>query len=106
MYTIKLTDTYQDFPTVFNLALSASLSEFNIEFDGIHSFLGKDDMFSIAGFNISGGNLEYSDWVTVNQTINFILNELDISVRVQNERYMIRDGTNELTNYRRRSKYV
>ena len=102
MYTIKLTDTYRDFPTVFNLALETSLSEFNIEFDGVHPFLGKDDMFSIAGFRIGGSNLDYEDWVRVNQMINIILNELDISARVQNERYKIREGKDELTNYRRR----
>ncbi len=106
MYTIKLTDPYPDFITIFDLALSGLLMGYDIRYNGVHSFLGKSDMFSMAGFTKNSGyDLVFDDWVEVNQSINYILNELDISARVQNERYAIREGREELTDYRRRKRW-
>jgi hypothetical protein len=106
MYTIKLSDTHPDFATIFDLALSGVLARHNIKYDGVHPFLGRGDMFSMAGFTKnSSHDLTFQDWTTVNRLINYILDELDVSARVQNERYAIREGRKELTDYKRRKRW-
>lgn len=100
MYTIRFIsmdgNSHPHFPAIaktFEKRIAEEFSKFNVETKGVHPFLGRKDYYTLHGFIKKGGSeLEFEDWLQVNQSINNVLDQMKVVAFVRAPKYTVRSS--------------
>jgi hypothetical protein len=104
MYTIKIKSVANDprvpitLKDIFRTRLEKRLKSNNIKVQGVSFFQDRTDFWCVYGLrNVNGSKLAVDDWGKVNDSINIILDELEVNAFVNTDRYTLRKGMEHVT---------
>ena len=104
MYTVKVKSVVGNprvpitLKDIFRVRLEEQLKEHGIKVQGVSFFQDRTDFWCIYGLRKSNGSkLAVEDWGRVNDSINSILDDLEVNAFVNTDRYTLRKGFEHVT---------